>query len=69
VRVSPEGRLLAETEWDATRHAWLPTPEDDAYVQSLMQPVTERGKFAGWIAPPPRGVNGQPVDFEYVRLA
>jgi benzoyl-CoA 2,3-dioxygenase component B len=69
VRVSPEGRLLTETEWDATKHAWLPTPEDDAYVQSLMQPVTERGKFAGWIAPPARGVNGQPVDFEYVRLA
>jgi benzoyl-CoA 2,3-dioxygenase component B len=34
-----------------------------------MQPVTERGRFANWIAPPPRGVNGQPVDFEYVRLA
>jgi benzoyl-CoA 2,3-dioxygenase component B len=69
VRVSPEGRLLAEAEWDATKREWLPTPEDDAYVQSLMQPVTERGKFAGWIAPPARGVNGQPIDFEYVRLA
>ena len=69
VRVSPEGRLLTEGEWDATKHEWLPTPADDAYVQSLMQPVTERGKFAGWIAPPARGVNGQPFDFEYVRLA
>jgi benzoyl-CoA 2,3-epoxidase subunit B len=69
VRVSPEGRLLAEAEWDAAKREWLPTPEDDAYVQSLMQPVTERGKFAGWIAPPARGVNGQPIDFEYVRLA
>jgi benzoyl-CoA 2,3-dioxygenase component B len=69
VRVSPEGRLLTEAEWDATKHEWLPTPADDAYVQSLMQPVTERGKFAGWIAPPARGVNGQPFDFEYVRLA
>jgi benzoyl-CoA 2,3-dioxygenase component B len=33
-----------------------------------MYPVTEAGKFANWIAPPPRGINGQPVDFEYVRL-
>ena len=35
---------------------------------SLMQPVIERGKMAGWIAPPARGINGQPADFEYVRL-
>ena len=33
-----------------------------------MQSVTEPGRFAKWIAPPARGVNGQPVDFEYVRL-
>ena len=32
-----------------------------------MQPVHERGKIANWIAPP-RGVYGQPFDFEYVRL-
>ena len=69
VRVSPDGRLLTETEWGAKKHEWLPTPADEAYIQSLMQPVTERGKFANWIAPPARGVNGQPVDFEYVRLA
>src|SRR2546429_352946 len=69
VRVSPDGRLLTEAEWGAKKHEWLPTPADEAYIQSLMQPVTERGKFANWIAPPARGVNGQPVDFEYVRLA
>ena len=33
---------------------------------SLMQPVIEPGKVANWIAPPARGINGQPVDFEYV---
>ena len=69
VRVSPEGRLLTEAEWGVKKREWLPSPEDEAYVQSLMQPVTERGQFANWIAPPARGVNGQPVDFEYVRLA
>jgi len=26
------------------------------------------GQFANWIAPPPRGVNMQPIDFEYVRF-
>ena len=30
--------------------------------------VAEPGRYANWIAPPPRGVNGQPVDFEYVRF-
>jgi len=31
--------------------------------------VTEIARFANWIAPPARGVNGRPVEFEYVRLA
>jgi len=67
VRVSPDGRLLSQAEWDAHKHEWLPTQADEAYVQSLMKPVTEPGKFASWIAPPARGINGQPVDFEYVK--
>jgi benzoyl-CoA 2,3-dioxygenase component B len=33
-----------------------------------MKPVVEPGKFANWIAPPARGINGKPIDFEYVRL-
>jgi benzoyl-CoA 2,3-epoxidase subunit B len=69
VRVSPDGRLLSQAEWDAHRHEWLPTQADEEYVQSLMKPVTEPGKFANWIAPPARGINGKPVNFEYVRLA
>ena len=67
VRVSPDGRLLSQAEWDAGKSAWLPTEDDEAFVQSLMQPVTEPGKFASWIAAPSRGINGQPVEFEYVR--
>jgi benzoyl-CoA 2,3-dioxygenase component B len=67
VRVSPDGRVLSQAEWDARRHEWLPTAADEAYVASLMQPVTEPGKFASWIAPPSRGINAQPIDFEYVR--
>jgi benzoyl-CoA 2,3-dioxygenase component B len=67
-RVSPDGRLIGQAEWDANKDAWLPTAADYAYVASLMTPVTEPGKFASWIAAPARGVNGNPVDFEYVRL-
>ena len=68
VKVSPDGRVLSEAEWDARHHDWLPTAEDQAFVGSLMQPVTEPGRFASWIAAPPRGINGQPLEFEYVRL-
>jgi benzoyl-CoA 2,3-dioxygenase component B len=67
VHVSPDGRVVSDAEWEAKRGAWLPTSEDEAYVASLMTPVVEPGKFAGWIAPPARGINGQPVDFQYVR--
>ncbi len=66
-RVSPDGRVIGQAEWDARRYEWLPTEDDRAFVISLMQAVTERGKFASWIAPPARGINGQPIDFEYVR--
>ena len=67
VRVSPDGRVISQAEWDARRAEWLPTEADEAFVGSLMGPVIERGKFANWIAPPARGINGQPIDFEYVR--
>jgi benzoyl-CoA 2,3-dioxygenase component B len=30
--------------------------------------VTEPGKMASWIAPPARGINNNPVDYEYVHL-
>jgi benzoyl-CoA 2,3-dioxygenase component B len=67
-RVSPDGRVITEAEWDATRDEWLPTEKDEAYLGTLMYPVTERGRFATWIAPPARGINGQPIDLAYVRL-
>jgi benzoyl-CoA 2,3-dioxygenase component B len=68
VRVSPDGRLVSQAEWDARHQEWLPSEGDQVYVQSLMGSVTEVGKFANWIAPPARGINGQAVDHEYVRL-
>jgi benzoyl-CoA 2,3-dioxygenase component B len=66
-RISPDGRVVTEAEWNARKDEWLPTERDQAYVASLMVPVLEPGRFAGWIAPPPRGINGQPLDFTYVR--
>ena len=45
----------------------LPTADDREYVKSLMHPVVERGRIASWIAPPAKGINGMPLDFEYVK--
>ena len=60
---------MSEAEWQAGKEHWLPTDEDRAYVTSLMGPaVTQPGQFANWIAPPARGINNQPPDFEYVRF-
>jgi len=33
-----------------------------------MQKVVTPGKMAAWIAPPERGINNMPVDYEYVHL-
>ena len=67
--ISPEGEVLTEEAWKNHQHEWLPAPQDHAYVQSLMSGrVVEPGKFANWIAPPGRGINNQPLNFEYVRF-
>jgi len=68
VKVSPDGRVVSDAEWNAQVDRWLPSAGDRAFVASLMGRVVEPGKFAGWIAPPPIGVNRQPLDFEYVRF-
>jgi benzoyl-CoA 2,3-dioxygenase component B len=65
--ISPEGRVLTRDEWERQASAWLPSGDDHAFVNSLMGRVAEPGKFAGWIAPPARGVNNLPIEFEYVR--
>jgi benzoyl-CoA 2,3-dioxygenase component B len=68
IRMSPDGRVVSEAEWEAKKKDWLPTVEDRAFVASLMGRVVETGMFAHWIAPPATGINRQPVDFEYVRF-
>ena len=66
--VSPEGRVLSQTEWEQHAFEWLPSEDDHSYVNSLMGRVVEPGKFANWIAPPARGINNLPIEFEYVRF-
>jgi benzoyl-CoA 2,3-epoxidase subunit B len=65
---TPEGELIDEATFEANRHRWLPTDDDRAYVGSLMHPVTKPGQCAHWIKAPARGINRQPVEFEYVRV-
>ena len=62
------GNPISAEEFNAHLDEWLPTEADRAFVHSLMHGVFERGKMASWIAPPERGINTQPVDFEYVRF-
>jgi benzoyl-CoA 2,3-epoxidase subunit B len=67
-KISPDGRVVSEAEWNAKHDEWLPSAQDRAFVQSLMGRVVEPGKFANWIAPPHIGINRQQVEFDYVRF-
>ena len=67
--ITPDGLVVSEDAWKQRQYEWLPSEADYKYVQSLMcGRVAEPGKFANWIAPPLRGVNNQPPNFEYVRF-
>ena len=64
----PAGGEITGEAFEHHRDEWLPSEADRAYVRSLMaHPVLEPGHFASWIAPPARGINHQPIDFQYVR--
>ncbi|HEX5461482.1 MAG TPA: benzoyl-CoA 2,3-epoxidase subunit BoxB [Steroidobacteraceae bacterium] len=67
-KFSPAGELVNEEQWARSARSWLPTREDRGFVQSLMGRVVEPGRFANWISPPSSGINGQPVECEYVRF-
>jgi len=69
IKATPAGEIIGEAEWTRQREEWLPSEQDRAYVQSLMtSPVVEPGRMANWIAPPTRGIDGRPPEFEYVRF-
>jgi len=68
INVTPEGQVVPEDEWHARQGEWLPTTGDEKFIESLMHRVIEPGKIAAWIAPPVRGINGKPWDYEYIRF-
>jgi benzoyl-CoA 2,3-epoxidase subunit B len=66
--LTPGGRILSKEDWHREAAGWLPSDRDHEFVGSLMGRVIEPGKFANWIAPPARGINNLPIEFEYVRF-
>ncbi len=65
---TPDGALVSGEEYDKGLPDWLPTHADGDFIQSLMKPCYEPGKYASWIAPPKVGIDNKPGDFEYVKL-
>ena len=64
----PEGNPISAEQWANRKDHWIPSEADRAHIKSLMHQVVEPGKMAGWIAAPDRGINANPVDYDYVRL-
>jgi benzoyl-CoA 2,3-dioxygenase component B len=69
VKTDVDGNLLTDAEWKKRRGEFLPSDGDKDFIESLMQPEMEIGKFASWIAPPKVGIDNKPGDFEYVKIA
>ena len=64
----PTGQPITPEEFEARRAEWLPSAADQTFIESLMKPCLGFGKVAGWIAPPKKGINGNPFEWEYVRF-
>jgi benzoyl-CoA 2,3-dioxygenase component B len=69
VQATPKGVIVSDAEWAKIKNDYLPSLEDGDFISSLMEPVSEPGKFANWIAPPKVGIDNKPGDFEYVKIA
>ena len=69
IETTPSGEIISSEAFEGARDSYLPSEADKKFVRSLMQPVYEPGKIASWIAPPIKGINNQPFDYEYVHLA
>ncbi len=68
IKSDPSGNIITEEEWGAKVNEWLPTKDDGAFIQSLMKPCFEPGKYASWIAAPTVTIDNKPGDFEFVKL-
>ncbi|HKA75230.1 MAG TPA: benzoyl-CoA 2,3-epoxidase subunit BoxB, partial [Xanthobacteraceae bacterium] len=69
IHADPDGNMLSDAEWEKRKGEFLPSDQDRDYIESLMRPQREPGKFANWIAPPKVGIDNKPGDFEYVKMA
>jgi len=68
VNATPAGEIVSDVAWEQDKDRWLPSKADGDFIESLMRPCWERGKFASWIAPPKIGIDNKPGDFEYVKI-
>ena len=66
--IDPEGRILSREDYERRKPEWIPSESDQAFVRSVMQRTAEPGKMAAWIAPPDRGINNLPIEYEDVKL-
>jgi benzoyl-CoA 2,3-dioxygenase component B len=66
--IDPSGQVHDGVAFDAIVNPHLPSPDDRAFIHSMMQPTYERGTYASWIAPPKVAIDNKPGDFEFVRL-
>lgn len=68
IKADPDGNIISDEEWSQNQSNWVPDKADGDFIQSLMVPCYEPGKYASWIAPPKVGIDNKPGDFEYVQL-
>lgn len=69
IEATATGEVLDTATWEKRRTEFLPSVEDGAYIESLMVPESEPGKYAGWIAAPKVSIDNKPGDFEFVKIA
>jgi len=69
IHADPDGNLLSAEEWEKRKDEWVPSKADGDFIDSLMKPQWETGKYAGWISPPRVGIDNKPGDFEYVKVS
>jgi benzoyl-CoA 2,3-dioxygenase component B len=62
------GNIITAEAFARRKDERLPSGGDREFVKSLMQRVVDPARMAGWIAPPERGINSLPIDYQYVRL-
>ena len=69
IHADPDGNLLSAEDWEKRKDEWVSSKADGDFIDSLMKPQWETGKYAGWISPPRVGIDNKPGDFEYVKVS